>query len=190
MRTIIIISRSQIAIQRQHNYTMHSKQRDSSSPTLYQEEVVINKETEVTIPLFSAFSCPEVYYAPNSSITISNPVKTYYRSLPPGLDPVEEALTVALESSAIQLIAAFVDNHHRLECILDPGCQVITMSTIKCNGLGLAYDLSIRLNMQSENGNCNLLLGLPCNVPFLIKSLTFYVQVHIVQSPAYNVLLG
>ena len=92
----------------------------SVTQALYQEEVVINEETEVTISLFLAFPHPEVHYAPNSSITISDPVQTYYRLLPPGFDPVKEALTVALESSAIWSIAVFIDNHHRLECILDP----------------------------------------------------------------------
>jgi hypothetical protein len=85
---------------------------------------------------------------------------------------------------------AFVDNCYRVECILDPGCQVITMSASWCNELGLAYDPSIKLNMQLANGNCNLSLGPARNVPFLISSLTFYLQVHIVQSPAYDVLLG
>jgi hypothetical protein len=85
---------------------------------------------------------------------------------------------------------AFVDNCYWVECILDPGCQVITMSASRCNKLGLTYDPSIRLNMQSANGNCSLSLGLVCNVPFLIFSLTFYLQVHIVQLPAYDVLLG
>ena len=49
-----------------------------AAQALYQEEVAINEETEVTIPLFSAFLCPEVYYAPDGSITISDPVETYY----------------------------------------------------------------------------------------------------------------
>ena len=159
-----------------------------ATQALYKEEVVISKEAEATIPLFSTFSCPEVYYAPDGSITIFDLVEMYYRLLPPGFDPVKEGLTIALESSVIQSIAAFVDNHHRLECILDIGCQV--MSAIRCNELGLAYNPSIRLNMQSTNGNCNLLLGLAHNVPFLIKSLTFYLQVHLVQSPAYDILLG
>jgi hypothetical protein len=75
---------------------------------------------------------------------------------------------------------AFVDNRYWVEYILDPGCQVITMSASQCNELGLAYDPSIRLNMQLANGNCNLSLGLVRNVPFLISSLTFYLQVHIV----------
>lgn len=162
----------------------------TTTQALCQEETHTDDEAEVTMPLFSTFSCPEVFYAPDGSVTISDPVETYYRSLPPGFDPIEEALTVSLESSAIRSILAFVDNRHRMECILDPGCQVITMSAIKCHDLGLAYDPSIRLNMQSANGNCNLSLGLARNVPFLIESFTFYLQVHIIQSPAYEVLLG
>jgi hypothetical protein len=78
--------------------------------------------------LFAVFSVPKVYYAPDGSVTISNPVETYYQLLLPGFNPVEEALTVALESSAIRSIMAFVDNRYQVECILDPGCQVITMS--------------------------------------------------------------
>jgi hypothetical protein len=124
-----------------------------ATQALFQEESTGIEETEVTVPLFAAFSVPEVYYAPDGSVTISDPVETYYRSLPPGFNPVEEALTVALESSAIRSIMAFVDNRYRVECILDPGCQVITMSASRCNKLGLAYDSSIRLNMQSANGN-------------------------------------
>jgi hypothetical protein len=167
-----------------------STKESGATQVLFQEESTSIEETEVTVPLFAAFSVPEVYYAPDGSVTISDPVETYYQSLPPALNPVEEALTVALESSAIQSIMAFVDNRYRVECILDPGCQVITMSASRCNELGLAYDPSIRLNMQSANGNCNLSLGLARNVAFLISSLTFYLQVHIVQSPAYDVLLG
>ena len=44
--------------------------------------------------------------------------------------------------------------------------------------------------MQLANGTCNLSLGLAHNVPFLIDLLTFYLQVHIIQLPAYDVLLG
>jgi hypothetical protein len=112
-----------------------------------------------------AFSIPEVHYAPDGSVTIPDPVETYYWSLPPGFNPVEEALTIALESSVIWSIMAFVDNHYRVECILDLGCQVITMSASWCNELGLTYNPSIRLNMQLANGNCNLSLGLAHNVP-------------------------
>jgi hypothetical protein len=162
----------------------------ATTQALFQEESTSIEETEVTVPLFVAFSIPKVYYAPDGSMTISDPVETYYQLVPPGFNPVEEALTIALESSTIRSIIAFVDNCYWVECILDPGCQVITMSASRCNELALAYDPSIGLNMQSVNGNCNLSLSLAHNVPFLIPSLTFHLQVYIVQLPAYDVLLG
>src|SRR5271168_4141213 len=64
------------------------------------------------------------------------------------------------------------------------------MSEATCHQLGLAYDPSIILNMVSANGNINQSLGLARNVPFQVGSITFYLQVHIIQSPAYDVLLG
>ncbi|ETW83357.1 hypothetical protein HETIRDRAFT_316266, partial [Heterobasidion irregulare TC 32-1] len=59
-----------------------------------------------------------------------------------------------------------------------------------CNELVLIYDPKIVLNMQSANGEINQSLGLARNVLFLIGNITLYLQVHIIQNPAYNVLLG
>jgi hypothetical protein len=106
-----------------------------ATQALFQEESISIEETEVTIPLFAAFSVPEVYYAPDGSVTISDPVETYYRSLAPGFNPVEEALTVALESSAIRSIMAFVDNRYWVECILDPSSQDLTTFQIPYGAL-------------------------------------------------------
>ena len=44
--------------------------------TLVHQET--DKEDEVTFPIFSAFSLPEVTYAPDGSVTISDLVETYY----------------------------------------------------------------------------------------------------------------
>src|SRR5271154_744862 len=64
------------------------------------------------------------------------------------------------------------------------------MSEATCNELGLAYNPAIILNMESANGNINQSLGLARNVPFQVAKLTFYLPVHIIHSPAYDVLLG
>ena len=34
------------------------------------------------------------------------------------------------------------------------------------------------------------LLGLACNVPFLVGTITLYLQVHVLRTPAYDILLG
>jgi hypothetical protein len=56
--------------------------------------------------------------------------------------------------------------------------------------LTLAYDPSIKLNMQSANGEVDQSLGLSRNVPCKINTITLYLQIHIIRSPAYNILLG
>ena len=119
-----------------------------------------------------------------------DPIETYYKSLPPGQHPDPDKLIVAMESCAVRSIFALVDNSQKRECILDPGCQIIAMSETTSHDLGLAYDPSIRLNMQSANGNIDQSLGLSRNVPFQISNITFYLQVHVIRSPAYDILLG
>ena len=64
------------------------------------------------------------------------------------------------------------------------------MSEEVCHELSLAYDPVVRLNMQLANGTTDWFLGLARNVPFAIGSITLYMQVHIIRSPAYDVLLG
>ena len=64
------------------------------------------------------------------------------------------------------------------------------MSEHTCHKIGLAYDPVVRVNMQSANSEVNPLLGLACNVPFKISNITFYLQIHIIQMPTYDILLG
>jgi hypothetical protein len=59
-----------------------------------------------------------------------------------------------------------------------------------CFDLGLAYDPTIILNMQSANGEVDQSLGLVRNVPIQIGDMTLYIQIHIICSPAYDILLG
>ena len=161
-----------------------------TTQAFWQEEIETTNEIEQLLSTISTFTLPTVTYALNGSITISDPIEAYYQLLPPGFEPLEEALTVSLESSVIQSILACIDTKERVECILDPGCQVITMSATHFHELGIAYDPTIWLNMQSANRNCNLSLGLAGNIPFLIENITFYLQVHIVGSVAFDILLG
>ena len=95
-----------------------------------------------------------------------------------------------MESCAVHSIFALVNNSQQKECILDPGCQIVSMSEEACHDLGLPYDPTIRLNMQSANGNIDQSLGLARNVPFKVGNITVYLQTHVIRSPAYDVLLG
>ena len=127
---------------------------------------------------------------PKGSIIVPDPIEQYYDSLDPGEAPNIDRLTVAKESTAIRSIHALIDNSQKKECTVDPGCQVIAMSESTCHSLSLAYDPRIRLNMESANGTFDWSLGLARNVPFLIGTITLYLQVHIIRSPSYEILLG
>jgi hypothetical protein len=125
---------------------------------------------------------------PAGSLIVPDPYETYLRTLPAGAVP--DRLIVAKESSALRSIHPLVDHQQHIEAILDPGSQIIAMAEEVCFDLGLAYDPAIILNMQSANGEVDQSLGLARNVPIVIGDITLYIQIHIIRSPAYDILLG
>jgi hypothetical protein len=125
---------------------------------------------------------------PVNATVIPDKFETYYKNLPPGQKP--EPLIVAKESSALRAIRPIIDNKARIESILDPGSQIIAMSEEICTKLQLIYDPSVILTMQSANGELDCSLGLARNVPLRIGEITLYIQIHIIRSPAYDILLG
>ncbi|KAG6886614.1 hypothetical protein C0992_003177 [Termitomyces sp. T32_za158] len=117
-----------------------------------------------------------------------DPIETYLKSLSLGEEPA--ILTVAKDSHAIRSIMVTVDSRQEVEAIVDSGSQIISMSAEIANELGISYDPGIVLNMQSANGTIDRSLGLAKNVPCMIGDLIFYLQIHILWSPAYDILLG
>ena len=101
-----------------------------------------------------------------------------------------DCLTVAQESSALRTILPLINHNQYVELVLDPSSQVIAMSEAACHALALIYDPCIHLCMQLANCEVDKTLGLTRNVPILIGDITLYIQFHIVQNPAYDVLLG
>jgi hypothetical protein len=91
----------------------------------------------------------EVSSEEETSITVPDVYKTCINSLAPGERPIP--LNVAQESHALQSIVMVVDNREEVEGIIDPGSQIIAMSEAVCHNIGLVYDPSIKLNMQSAN---------------------------------------
>ncbi|KZT22968.1 hypothetical protein NEOLEDRAFT_1180544 [Neolentinus lepideus HHB14362 ss-1] len=119
---------------------------------------------------------------------VPDPYDTYLKSLSPEEAP--EPLVVAKESHAIQSIIAVVAHVEQVECIIDPGCQIIAMSEAVCHSIGLEYDPRIQLRMQSVNRSIDMSLGLARNVPFQLGDVVLYLQVHVIHDPAYDILLG
>jgi len=129
---------------------------------------------------------------PEGAIIVPDPFELYVRSLPPGVlpDPDKMLLRRAKENAAVRSVFALVDNNRKKECILDSGCQVVTISKAVSHELAIAYDPTFRISMQSANGELDMSLGLARNVPFKIGTVTFYMQAHVIDSNAYDILLG
>lgn len=107
-----------------------------------------------------------------------------------GTNVPQENVRVAPESESLRTVVAIVDKRESVECILDPGCQIVAMSERTAIKVGVPWDPTIVLNMQSANGQVNRSLGLARNVPFQFAGITIYMQVHIIRQAAYDVLLG
>lgn len=152
------------------------------------------EEQTLTNPYLTA----DVFAVPNAhhpiplegSIIILDPIEQYYKSLQLGEMPELKCLIIAKESCGVWCIMALVDNSQQVECVLNPGCQIIAMLEFTCHSLGLTHDLKIILQMQSANRNLDTSLGLSQNVLFCFNTIMVHLQIHIVQSLAYAVLLG
>ena len=147
---------------------------------------------EPEIPMILTFAIPNIqHHVPlEGVIIIPDPIETYVKSLPPGTAPDPDRLIVGCENAAVCSVFALVDNNCKKECILDLGCQVITISKAVSHELAIAYDLTFCISMQSANGELDMLFGLARNVPFKIGPVTFYLQAHVIDSNTYDVLLG
>ncbi|KAG5640540.1 hypothetical protein DXG03_008169 [Asterophora parasitica] len=120
---------------------------------------------------------------PGALIT-TNVIDTYYQHLQPGEST--ERIIVAKESHSLWSILMYIDAREQVECIVDSGCQIITMLEEVCHNLHIRYDPTVILHMQSANRTVDPSLGLARNVPCTISNITLYLQIN----PAYDILLG
>ena len=131
-----------------------------------------------------------VQEVPLGMYTATDPYEDLVKSLPLGTPPPKGYTVVADESVLLRSIWPKVAEQEVVECIVDPGCQIIAMSKAWCNRLGLQYDPLVILCMESANGSVDSSLGLSRDVPFQFSEITIYLQLHILRDPAFNVLLG
>ena len=168
--------------------------RQPTTPSVTQSMIkeVDDFPEEYKDPSVNTFSVTSLYHRtpPQGATVIPDPIETYLVGLKQGETPDPDILTVAVTTAPIRSIYVLVDNSQRLECDLDPGCAIISMSEKTCHELALVYDPSIRIHMRLANGSLDSSLGLARNVPFQIGKITVYLQAHIVRNTAYNILLG
>ncbi|KAF8240886.1 hypothetical protein L208DRAFT_1230403, partial [Tricholoma matsutake] len=142
-----------------------------------------DKPLYTTPPASSAIAQPQ-------PIILQDPIKQYINNLGPGETKDPKILKVAKESHALCSIELLINNQEYIEAILDPSSQIIAMLEAVCHHLSLQYDPRIHLHMQSANGDVDESLGLAHNVSVCIGNIVIYIQVHVIHSPAYDILLG
>ena len=120
-------------------------------------------------------------------LVADDPVLQYLRQVE---GAKSEDLLVARESAPLRSIYCTVNGVGQEECLLDCGSQIVSMSKAVAVKMGLNWDPTIRVNMESASNHVEKTLGLARNVGFLIGGLTIFLQVHILENPPYNVLLG
>ena len=94
------------------------------------------------------------------------------------------------ESLASRAITMKIAERADVECILDPGSEIVCMSDAVSHQLGIPYDPNVTIKMQSANGERDPTLGLARDVAFEVGEFVLLFQVHVVKSPAYDILLG
>ncbi|KAK1223430.1 hypothetical protein PQX77_013696, partial [Marasmius sp. AFHP31] len=102
----------------------------------------------------------------------------------------KKIIIVASTSDALRSVYPKVNHSEEVESILDSGSQIIAMDMMVAVGLGINWDPDTVIHMQGANGQLKKTRGLARNVPFLFGDLTFYLQLHILDSAPYKVLLG
>ena len=121
-------------------------------------------------------------------IVCTDPVLNYHASLAPGERPRQ--VVAAMSSASLRVVWVLVNGKDWVECILDGGSQIVSMSLAMAEKLSLTWDPDIKIVMQSANGELKNSCGMARNVPYLFNDIPIYLQVHIIDQPAYDVLLG
>ena len=76
------------------------------------------------------------------------------------------------------------------ECVLDRGSMIVSMSKKVAVQLGLVWDPTISIEMESASNHVEQTLGVARNVAFDVGGLRLFLQVHVLENPPYRVLLG
>ena len=124
---------------------------------------------------------------PEGYLIADDPVLQY-------LDTHKEAepgdLVVAETSEPLRAIYMTINRIGQEECLYDPGSMIVSMGRETAVQLGLTWDPSLRINMESASNHIEKTLGLARNVRFFVGGINVYLQVHILENPPYRVLLG
>ena len=166
------------------------------TPIEAEEKVSVSLISESDRPLIRLGFLPVTAYTimtevsddiPEGSFVADDPVLQYLAEHKEA-DP--EDLVVAAVSEPLRSIYLTINRVGQEECLLDNGSMIVSMARESAVQLGLNWDPSIRINMESASNHLEKTLGLARNVRFAVAGLEIFLQVHILEKPPYRVLLG
>jgi hypothetical protein len=99
-------------------------------------------------------------------------------------------LIVAEASEPLRSVYMTINRIGQEECLLDNGSMIVSMARETAVQLGLTWDPSISVNMESASNHIEKTLGLARNVRFSVGGINVFLQVHILENPPYKVLIG
>ncbi|KAF9026413.1 hypothetical protein BDZ89DRAFT_952954 [Hymenopellis radicata] len=111
-------------------------------------------------------------------------VEAFYTSLS------NTGVVVGAQTQALKAIIPTINHRFEAEAILDEGAQIVAMSSHVWRATNLPMDREIKISVQSANKGVDESLGMCRNVPFTIGDLTMFLQVHVIDGVAYDILLG
>ena len=97
---------------------------------------------------------------------------------------------VASESADLRTLWPTIGGAGKKESLLDSGSQIVSMSLKAALELGVPFDPSFSITMESADKGQTKTVGLARNLAFDFGGIVYFLQVHIIRDPAYEVLLG
>lgn len=94
------------------------------------------------------------------------------------------------ESGALKLLRPDIEDGGRGDSLLDSGSMICSISFRECMKRAISYDPQFCIDMESANSSVERTLGLARNVKFNFGGMLFYLQLHVLKNPAYEILLG
>ncbi|KAK7440285.1 hypothetical protein VKT23_003921 [Stygiomarasmius scandens] len=126
---------------------------------------------------------------PKGSVVQRDITEQFKADLP--LEDRKKIIIVASRSEGLRVAFPKINNTDLdVEVVLDSGSQIVSVATEVASALGLSWDPDVIIHMQSANGQLQPTKGLARNVPFKFGELTVYLQLHVIDNPPYQVLLG
>lgn len=171
-----------------------TKTRQATDMAVKVNSLVEDKEREeslIRLETVSTGTCVEMTEVlsdiPEGHLVADDPVLQF---LLENKDAEPGDLIAAKSSEPLRAIYMTINGIGQEECLLDEGSMIVSMSKEVATQLGLHWDPSVRINMESASSHVEKTLGLAKNVRFSIAGLNLFLQVHILESPPYRVLLG